>query len=71
MAQRALLLIDLQNDFCAGGTLAVPEGDSIIEVANPLIELFNARGESVVASQDWHPVKHGSFASTQEAAPFH
>ncbi|AIR61798.1 nicotinamidase/pyrazinamidase [Cedecea neteri] len=70
MAQSALLLIDLQNDFCAGGTLAVPEGDSTVEVANQLIELFHARDESVVATQDWHPAKHGSFASTQDTEPF-
>ncbi|VEB98465.1 nicotinamidase/pyrazinamidase [Cedecea lapagei] len=68
--QRALLLIDLQNDFCAGGALAVPEGDSTVEVANPLIALFKARGDSVVAAQDWHPVGHGSFASTQGTEPF-
>ena len=55
MAHSALLLVDLQNDFCAGGALAVPEGDSTVEVANALIDWSLARGEPIVASQDWHP----------------
>lgn len=63
MAHRALLLVDLQNDFCAGGALAVPEGDSTVDVANALIDWSLARGEPIVASQDWHPADHGSFAS--------
>lgn len=56
---QALLLIDLQNDFLAGGALSVPDGDSVIEVANRAIE----QAEHVVATQDWHPPDHGSFAS--------
>jgi nicotinamidase/pyrazinamidase len=70
MKQRALLLVDLQNDFCAGGALAVPEGDSTVEVANTLIEWSKARNEPVVATQDWHPANHGSFASQHSAEPF-
>lgn len=70
MKQRALLLVDLQNDFCAGGALAVVEGDSTIDVANALIAWCKARGEAVVASQDWHPADHGSFASQHNAEPF-
>lgn len=62
MPHRALLLVDLQNDFCAGGALAVPEGDSTVEVANRLIDWCQSRGEAVIASQDWHPANHGSFA---------
>lgn len=50
MTQRALLLVDLQNDFCAGGALAVAEGDSTVDVANTLIEWCKTRGEAVVAS---------------------
>ena len=64
MPPRALLLVDLQNDFCAGGALAVPEGDSTVDVANRLIDWCQSRGEAVIASQDWHPANHGSFAST-------
>jgi nicotinamidase/pyrazinamidase len=56
---KTLLLVDLQNDFLPGGALAVPEGDQVIEVANRLMPHFPL----VVASQDWHPVGHGSFAS--------
>lgn len=70
MKQRALLLVDLQNDFCAGGALAVAEGDSTVDVANSLIEWCKARGEAVVASQDWHPANHGSFASQHRVEPF-
>ncbi len=54
-----LLLVDLQNDFMPGGALAVPKGDEVIAVANQLATRF----EFVVASQDWHPPQHQSFAS--------
>ena len=55
----ALLLVDIQNDFLPGGALAVPEGDRVVPVANALTPLF----EWVVATKDWHPPNHGSFAS--------
>ncbi len=55
---RALLLVDLQNDFLPGGALPVAEGDQVIPIANRLLPLF----ELVVATQDWHPPDHGSFA---------
>ena len=55
---KALILTDLQNDFCPGGALPVPEGDAVIPLANRLQERF----ELVVATQDWHPADHGSFA---------
>lgn len=48
MKQRALLLVDLQNDFCAGGALAVAEGDSTVDVANALIDWSKVRNEPVV-----------------------
>ena len=70
MTQRALLLVDLQNDFCAGGALAVPQGDSTVDVANRLIDWSLQRGETVVASQDWHPANHGSFASQHQVEPY-
>lgn len=70
MTQRALLLVDLQNDFCAGGALAVADGDSTIDVANRLIDWCKPRGDAVLASQDWHPANHGSFASQQQAEPY-
>ena len=53
------------NDFYAERALAVAEGDSTVDVANTLIDWCKARGEAVVASQDWHPANHGSFASQQ------
>ena len=55
---RALILVDIQNDFLPGGALAVPEGDATIPIANRLQPLF----PFVVATQDWHPPNHGSFA---------
>jgi nicotinamidase/pyrazinamidase len=55
----ALILVDLQNDFCPGGALAVREGDAVIPLANELQKHF----ELVVATQDWHPKDHASFAS--------
>ena len=57
---RALLVVDVQNDFCPGGSLAVEEGDHVVEVINRLMPLF----ERVVATQDWHPKDHVSFASS-------
>ena len=56
----ALLLIDIQNDFMPGGRLAVPDGDAII----PLVNAMQPQFDLVVASQDWHPTSHGSFASS-------
>ena len=55
---KALILVDLQNDFCPGGPLGVPEGDQVIPPANALQGCFDL----VVATQDWHPANHGSFA---------
>ena len=51
----ALLLVDVQNDFCPGGALAVPEGDRVIPVLNRAIDRFRAKGRPVYASRDWHP----------------
>jgi nicotinamidase/pyrazinamidase len=58
---KALLLVDIQNGFCPGGHLAVTDGDRIVPVANALID--NGGYDLIVASQDWHPANHGSFAS--------
>ncbi len=55
----ALLLVDIQNDFLPGGALGVPDGDKVVPIANRLQGLF----QLVVASQDWHPADHGSFAT--------
>ena len=59
MSGTCLIVVDVQNDFCSGGTLAVPRGDEIVPVVNQMI----AEAEHVVLTQDWHPVGHSSFAS--------
>lgn len=56
---KALLLIDIQNDFMPGGALAVPGADEIIPIVNNLMPQFDL----IVATQDWHPADHGSFAA--------
>jgi nicotinamidase/pyrazinamidase len=57
---KGLLIVDLQNDFCEGGALEVPQGGSIVPVVNRLIGSFDA----VIQTQDWHPAGHASFASS-------
>lgn len=59
---KALLLIDIQNDFCPGGALAVPDGDAIVSVVNRL----SGKASCVIQTQDWHPSDHSSFASNHE-----
>ena len=66
-ADEALIVIDVQNDFCPGGALAVAEGDQIVPRINALMEGFSC----VVLTQDWHPGDHSSFADIHPgAAPF-
>ena len=63
----ALLMIDIQNDFCPGGALAVVDGDGVVAVVNRLQERFGI----CVLTQDWHPADHSSFADNHDgAAPF-
>jgi nicotinamidase/pyrazinamidase len=62
---QALLVIDVQNDFCPGGALAVADGDGIVTGINALMRGF----ETVILTQDWHPAGHSSFASSHDAAP--
>ncbi|CAN5434254.1 bifunctional nicotinamidase/pyrazinamidase [soil metagenome] len=59
MKNSALVVIDVQNDFCPGGALAVPGGDEIVPVINAMAPKF----DHLIATQDWHPVTHKSFAS--------
>jgi nicotinamidase/pyrazinamidase len=59
-ANDVLVVIDVQNDFCPGGALAVAEGDAVIEVIHRVAPRF----EHVILTQDWHPVGHSSFASS-------
>ncbi len=66
-ANEALIVIDVQNDFCAGGALEVPEGDAVVPVINAMMNDF----ATVVFTQDWHPPRHSSFASEHAGkAPF-
>ena len=64
MTARALVVVDLQNDFCPGGALAVPGGDAVVLVVNAITRRFDL----VVATQDWHPADHGSFAVNHAGA---
>jgi nicotinamidase/pyrazinamidase len=63
-ARAALIEIDIQNDFCPGGALAVAKGDEVIGPVNALAAEFARRGGRVIATADWHPLGHVSFASS-------
>ena len=65
-ADQALIVIDVQNDFCPGGLLAVADGDAIIPQINAMMATF----ETVVLTQDWHPADHSSFADMHGLPPF-
>lgn len=63
----ALIVIDVQNDFCPGGALAVPEGDAVVAPINAMMPEFDA----VILTQDWHPAGHSSFATSHPGkAPY-
>jgi nicotinamidase/pyrazinamidase len=62
----ALVVVDVQNDFCPGGSLAVADGDAVVPVVNQIAPRFAI----VAMTQDWHPAGHISFASTHRADPF-
>lgn len=65
--QTALIVVDVQNDFCPGGSLAVARGDEVVPVINALAERF----ATIVLTQDWHPPGHSSFAASHAGrAPF-
>jgi nicotinamidase/pyrazinamidase len=63
----ALLIVDVQNDFTPGGALAVPDGDAVI----PAVNAYASASEFVVATRDWHPPDHGSFADQGGVWPVH
>jgi nicotinamidase/pyrazinamidase len=58
----ALIVVDVQNDFCPGGALAVPSGDKVAATMTRAAKAFAAKGAKVFATQDWHPAHHSSFA---------
>jgi len=67
----ALLIVDVQHDFCPGGALAVPEGDQVIPVLRRLAERFDALGRPVYASRDWHPPDSTHFEVNGGVWPVH
>ena len=69
--KRALLVIDVQNDFCPGGSLAVPAGDQVVAPLNQMIAEFLERGDLVVKSRDWHPARTKHFAAYGGTWPVH
>src|SRR5579862_4016234 len=64
---QALVIVDVQNDFCPGGALAVPDGDAVIDPVNDLARA----ADFVVATRDWHPADHGSFVAQGGPWPEH
>ena len=64
---RALIVVDVQNDFCPGGALAVPDGDAVVEPINRMAR----EAPLVIATRDWHPADHGSFAERGGPWPVH
>ena len=64
---RALIVVDVQNDFCPGGALAVPDGDAVVDTVNRMA----SEASFVVATRDWHPPDHGSFAAHGGRWPVH
>src|SRR5258708_5829334 len=69
-AKRALLVVDVQNDFCPGGALAVAGGDEVVAPLNRLIKEFLERGEPVFKSRDWHPETTKPFKRYGGDGPF-
>jgi nicotinamidase/pyrazinamidase len=69
--KQALIVVDVQNDFCAGGTLAVPHGDEVVEPLNRQIDKFLERGEPVYKSRDWHIPTAKHFAAYGGTWPVH
>ncbi|MBW8372319.1 MAG: nicotinamidase [Thiobacillus sp.] len=67
----ALLIVDVQNDFLPGGSLAVPQGDAIIPILNRYIDVFMSQGLPVYATRDWHPERHCSFRAQGGPWPPH
>ena len=69
--KRALIVVDVQNDFCPGGTLAVPHGDEVVEPLNRVIDDFLERGDLVYKTRDWHPPMTKHFAASGGTWPIH
>src|ERR1051325_11947028 len=67
----ALIIVDVQNDFCPGGSLAVSEGDQIVPVLNRYIAGFRSTGDRIIATRDWHPEQTRHFVSGGGVWPRH
>ncbi len=70
-ADHALVVVDVQNDFCPGAALAVEQGDRVVPILNRWIERARRDGAAIVASRDWHPADHISFADRGGPWPVH
>lgn len=68
---KALIVVDIQNDFCSGGALEVKDAEQIVELVNRLIKRFESDGMPVVFTRDWHPVNHISFIENGGIWPVH
>ncbi|MDC7225449.1 MAG: bifunctional nicotinamidase/pyrazinamidase [Spirochaetales bacterium] len=68
---KALIVVDIQNDFCPGGSLAVNDGDAVVPYVNRLIKSFSDSGSRVIYTRDWHPANHSSFADFGGIWPAH
>lgn len=66
-----LVVVDVQNDFCPGGALAVPEGDKVVPVLNKYIDRFRKAGAPIIFTRDWHPPDHSSFKAQGGPWPPH
>ena len=69
--KKALLIVDVQNDFCPGGALAVPEGDKIVSTINKYIRIFAKKKLPIFASRDWHPIRTKHFKDFGGVWPVH
>ena len=69
--KKALLIVDVQNDFCPGGALAVPQGDKIIPQINKYIKIFSQKKLPIFASRDWHPIRTKHFKDFGGVWPVH
>ena len=67
----ALIVVDVQNDFCSGGALPVPEGDQVIPALNDYIKIFKKANAAIFATRDWHPPNHVSFKAQGGPWPPH
>ena len=67
MKNAALIVVDVQNDFCTGGALAVPDGEKVVPIINSMMDKF----DTIIATQDWHPLHHCSFVDSIGSWPPH